>query len=116
MRFPTIRRTGLAAWALGMRRQRLCEGRGLPEPRAARFIQLPLQLIDLLAQAIIFPLHAIVLALRPIALALGALRTFPPALALARRPLFGRSVAVIRHAIVMPESPPKYKSARTARG
>ena len=46
--------------------------------------------------------------LRLIALALGALRPFPPTLVLSRRPLVPRSVAVIRHAIVMPESPPKY--------
>jgi hypothetical protein len=116
MRFPTIRGTSLAAGALGMGRERLRERCGLPEPRAARLVQLPFQMVDLLAQAIIFPLHPIVLALRLIALALGALGPFPPALAPAGRPFFRRRVAVIRHAIVMPESSPKYKCTRSARG
>src|SRR5882672_7787815 len=116
MRFPPIRPTGFTAGALGIGRQRLREGRGLSEPRAARVVQLPFQMIDLLAQPIIFPLHAIVLALRVIAFALGALCTLPPALNLRRRPSVGRRIPGIRHALVMPESPPKYKSARTARG
>jgi len=116
MRFPPIRPTGFTAGALGIGRQRLREGRGLSEPRAARVVQLPFQMIDLLAQPIIFPLHAIVLALRVIAFALGALCTLPPALNLRCRPSVGRRIPGIRHALVMPESPPKYKSARTARG
>jgi hypothetical protein len=70
-----------------MRRQRLREGRGLPEPRPASVVQLPLQLIDLLAQSIILPLQTIVIALRVIALALGAFRTLSPALTLAHRPI-----------------------------
>ena len=98
-----------------MRHQRLREGCGLPEPRAASFVRLPLQLIDLVAQSIIDPLQAIMLTLRLIALALGAFRPFSPVLTLARRPIgWSRRVAA-GHASVMPESRPKYKGTLPAR-
>jgi hypothetical protein len=98
-----------------MRRQGLCERRRLAAARSARFVQLPLQLIDPLAQSVPFSLQAPVFSLelfmlvaQPVAFPLGPLRPLSQGrrLGILALPTFLR----FRHTVVMPESSARYKT------
>jgi hypothetical protein len=112
----SIRAAGFPTRSPRMPRQRLRERRRLAAARSARFVQLPLQLIDPLAQSVPFSLQAPVFSLelfmlvaQPVAFPLGPLR----ALSQGRRligvlalPTFLR----FQHTVVMPESSARYKT------
>ena len=95
--------------------QRFRERRRLAAGRAARLVQLPLQLLDPLAQPVPFSLQAPVFALelcmvvaQPVAVPLGLLGALSQRrlVGVLARPTFLR----FRHTVVMPESSPRYKT------
>jgi hypothetical protein len=85
-----------------MRLHRFGEGSGLPESRSTRVIELPLEMLHLLTEAVIFSAQSIALAFRllrslaPVGVVRSAVRVVD------RRPL--------RHGTVMPEFTAKYKT------
>ena len=76
MRLGSIRTAGLPPWSLRMRLQRFRKWGRLPEAGSPRLVHLSFQMNDRLAQPIVLSLEAIMLALRLVALALGAFRPF----------------------------------------
>jgi hypothetical protein len=61
--FRAVRATRFPSRTFRMRLQRFGEGRGLPESRSTRIIELPFEMINLLTEALILSLQSIALAL-----------------------------------------------------
>ena len=101
-RRPTIRVSGLPPRALRMPVQRLGKGRRLSIARPAGRIELSLQMVDLLTQAL-------VLSAQDFSLALRTLRAFAEHLRVLRWAVLVSRNSRLRHASLMPESPLQYK-------
>jgi len=102
MAFPAVRAPCLPAWPLGMLLQRFREGRRLSEPGAPRVVQLAFEMLDLLAEPLIFAAQPLALAFRVLG-ALAPVRVIRSTSPVVR---FGR----FRHAEVMPEFIAPYKT------
>ena len=92
-RLGSIRTAWLPPWSLRMRLQRFRKWGRLPEAGSPRLVHWSFQMIDLLAQPIVLSLEAIMLALRLVALALGAFRPLSQVFDLASGPIVQRWVA-----------------------
>jgi hypothetical protein len=102
MAFPAIRAAGLPTWTFRMLLQRLGEGRRLSETGAPRVVQLSFEMLDLLAETLIF-------AAQSLAIALGILSPFAP-LGVIRSTIRVVRLGRLRHAAVMPEFIEQYKT------
>jgi hypothetical protein len=102
MAFPAIGAARLPARTFGILLQRFGEGRRLSETGAPRVVQLSLEMLDLLAETLIF-------AAQSLAIALGILSPFAP-IGVIRSTIRVVRLGRLRHAAVMPEFTAQYKT------
>jgi hypothetical protein len=107
--FRAVRAPRLPAGTFRMRLQRFGERGGLPEPSSPRLVQLPFQVIDLVAEPFLFVLKPVTLPSQCLALAFRVFGTLSP-VNLCRSSIRIAWRRRLRHAAVMPEFGDRYKT------